>query len=378
MKMKKVMALVLAGVMTASLAACGGGSGNKATEAPAGTTAAAQTEAAGGATEAAKTEAAGGETQAASSDTGIPDFPTGDVSGIKIGFAYRHGSNDTYMTTYYKHAAEYAKEKGLNLVLLDAVDDVTKQTQQVQDLIQQQCDVIIIWPVNSESSVAQAMQVQAAGIPCMTANTDVIADGDQYVTCYVGPSNFEEGYQTSQKACEEMAANGVTGPRVLYIDGKSGQTTCDERKAGMLKAVEEAGGTFIDAQLSDGLREKAQQITENWLVKYKTGDFDCIMTFDDNTCVGAYNAAKAAGRENEFPIYGAATGDATIVEGYIAKGLLGYMALQSPLIDSESAINMAANIALGYKPSQQKYFIETPIINKDNVADLYVSWADAE
>ena len=53
--------------------------------------------------------------------------------------------------------------KGVNLVLLDAVDDVTKQSQQVQDLIQQQCDVIVIWPVNSESSVAQAMQVQAAG-----------------------------------------------------------------------------------------------------------------------------------------------------------------------------------------------------------------------
>ena len=53
--------------------------------------------------------------------------------------------------------------KGVNLVLLDAVDDVTKQTQQVQDLIQQQCDVIVIWPVNSESSVAQAMQVQTAG-----------------------------------------------------------------------------------------------------------------------------------------------------------------------------------------------------------------------
>ncbi|MBQ4045629.1 MAG: sugar ABC transporter substrate-binding protein [Lachnospiraceae bacterium] len=366
MKMKKVMALVLAGIMAASLAACGGGSGSKTTEA------------AGGATEAAKTEAAGGETQAASSDTGIPDFPAGDVSGIKIGFAYRHGSNDTYMTTYYKHAAAYAKEKGLNLVLLDAVDDVTKQTQQVQDLIQQKCDVIIIWPVNSESSVAQAMQVQAAGIPCMTANTDVISDGDQYVTCYVGPSNFEEGYQTGQKACEEMKAEGVTAPKVLYIDGKSGQTTCDERKAGMLKAVEEAGGSFIDAQLCDGLREKAQQITENWLVKFKPGDFDCIMTFDDNSAVGAYNAAKAAGRDTEFHIYGAATGDTSICEGYIKTGLLGYEALQSPLIDSESAINMAANIALGYKPAEQKYFIETPIINKDNFDELYVSWADAE
>ena len=368
-KWSKVLALVLAAGMALSLAACGGsGSSSGAAE---------KTET--------KTEAAASGTTAAApaasaeaGDAAVPDFPEGDVSGIKIGFAFRHGSNDTYMTTYYKHAAAYAKEKGVNLVLLDAVDDVTKQTQQVQDLIQQQCDVIVIWPVNSESSVAQAMQVQAAGIPCMTANTDVISDGDQYVTCYVGPSNFQEGYQTSQAACAELAAEGITNPRILYIDGKSGQTTCDERKAGMQTAVEEAGGSFIDAQLCDGLREKAQQITENWLVKYKPGDFDAIMCFDDNSAVGAYNAAKAAGRDTEFHIYGAATGDASIVEGYIAKGLISYNALQSPLIDSESAINMAANIAMGFEPTQQKYFIETPIINKDNVDELYVSWSDAE
>ena len=39
---------------------------------------------------------------------------------------------------------------------------------------------------------------------------------------------------------------------------------------------------------------------------------------------------------------------------------------------------MAANIAMGFEPTQQKYFIETPIINKDNVDELYVSWSDSE
>ena len=39
---------------------------------------------------------------------------------------------------------------------------------------------------------------------------------------------------------------------------------------------------------------------------------------------------------------------------------------------------MAANITLGYEPSEQKYFIEIPIINKDNVSELYESWSNAE
>ena len=362
--MKKFLVIGMAAVMVFSLSACSQSDtpDNTGTQA-----ASAETAGAGG-------SASSGET--AENAEAIPDFPAGDVSGLKIGFAYRHGSYDTYMTTYYKHAAAYAQEKGLNLILLDAVDDVTKQTTQVQDLIQQQCDVIIIWPVNSEVSTAQAMQVSAAGIPCMTAGTDLIEDGMQYTSCFVGHSNYQEGYDAAAAAVAEMAEQGISNPRVLYVDGNSGYTSYVERKAGMKAAVEEAGGSFLDEQYCDGIREKAQQVTENWLVKFKTGDFDCVMCYDANGAVGVYNAAKAAGRDTEFPIYAAVTGDANIVKEYVSSGRLGYMALESPMTDAESVINMAVNLAMGYKPAQHNYYIDTAIINKDNADEYYESWSE--
>jgi len=362
--MKKFLAIGMAAVMVFALSACSQSDTNDNSGPQAGTSA--ETAGADGA----------GSGEAAENSEEIPDFPAGDVSGLKIGFAYRHGSYDTYMTSYYKHAAAYAQEKGLNLILLDAVDDVTKQTTQVQDLIQQQCDVIIIWPVNSEVSAAQAMQVNAAGIPCMTAGTDLIEDGAQYTSCFVGHSNYQEGYDAAADAVAEMAANGITNPRVLYVDGNSGYTSYVERKAGMKAAVEEAGGTFLDEQYCDGIREKAQQVTENWLVKYKTGDFDCIMCYDANGAVGVYNAAKAAGRDGEFPIYAAVTGDPSIIKDYVSPGLLGYMALESPVTDAEAVINMAANLAMGYKPAQHNYYIDTVIINKDNAEEYKESWGE--
>ena len=102
------------------------------------------------------------------------------------------------------------------------------------------------------------------------------------------------------------------------------------------------------------------------------------MCYDDNAAIGVYNAAKAAGRESEFTIYAAACGESSTVDNYIANGYLGYMALQSPLIDAESAIDMAANVAAGYEPAQHEYYIDTPVINKDNYQDFYISWASSE
>lgn len=374
MKYRNILSLVLAGALTLSLAACGTGNNSSNSN---------QTEAEKAQTTTAQGADAGqeGTSQAASGEaasTAVPEFPEGDVSGLTIGFSYRSASDGAYMTTYFNRAVSYAKEKGIKLVILDALDDVTKQTTQIQDLIQQKCDVIVIWPVNSEASVAQAMQVKAAGIPCVTANTDVVDEGDQYVTCFVGPSNYEEGYLTGKAACEEMAAKGITNPRILYVDGHTGNSTMMERKSGMKTAVEEAGGTFLDDQSNDGSREKAQQIAENWLVKFKADDFDAVMCYDDNAAIGVYNAAKAAGREDEFTIYAAACGESSTVDNYIAKGYLGYMALQSPLIDAESAIDMAANVAAGYEPTQHEYYIDTPVINKDNYQDFYISWASSE
>ena len=72
---------------------------------------------------------------------------------------------DPYQTAYYSTAESYAKELGVTLKLLDPVGDVTKQQNQVQDLIGMNCDAIVLWPTNSESAVAMVKQIKAAGIP---------------------------------------------------------------------------------------------------------------------------------------------------------------------------------------------------------------------
>lgn len=363
MKLKKIASLVTVSAMAFGLAACGGGksAGTSASSSSAKSEASASSAAASSIEKAISTVAP--ETGA---DASRPDLTGVDLSGIKLGMAFRHGSNDTYMTSYFQHMKNYAKKKGVDLVLLDAVDDVTKQTNQVQDLIQQKVDVVMIWPVNSESSVAQAKAVQKAGIPCLMCNSNVTEDGVDYTVGFVGPDDYTEGYNSGKQAMEDLGAD-AKGAKILFIEGVAGQQQAQERKNGMKKAVEEAGGKIVDSQTSEGKREKAQQITENWLVKYASkGDITSIMAFDDNTAVGAYNAVKAAGREGEFPIWAAATGDYSIISDYIKKGLIQGASLQSPITESETAIDWACWVAAGKELPSKRVFIDTPVITTKN------------
>jgi ribose transport system substrate-binding protein len=367
--MKRFATAGLVAAMTVSMAACGGTSKSSSTsnqsKSASSKSSEIQTKAVSKSAES-KTNTAPAE----SADASRPDLKGKDLSKIKIGMAYRNGSNDTYMTSYFQHIKNYAKKQGVDLVLLDAVDDVTKQTNQVQDLIQQKCDVIMIWPVNSESSVAQAKSVQDAGIPCLMCNSNVTEDGVKYTTGFVGPDDFTEGYNTGKQAMKDLG-DQAKGAKILFVEGVAGQQQAQDRKNGMIKAVEEAGGEMIDSQSSEGKREKAQQVTENWLVKYPgKDDFTAIFTFDDNTAVGVYNAAKASGREGEFPIWAAATGDYSVISGYIKDGKISGASLQSPITESESALDWACAIATGDKLPSERVFISTPVITKENFKEV--------
>jgi len=374
MKLKKLTTLVICGAMALSLAACGSGGSSSSGSSSSSASSSASASASAKSEAVASASASGAGESVSSGSSAVsesrPDLSGKDLSGLKLGMAFRHGSNDTYMTSYFQHMKNYAKTLGVDLVLLDAVDDVTKQTNQVQDLIQQKCSVIMIWPVNSESSVAQAKSVQQAGIPCLMCNSNVTDDGVDYTVGFVGPDDYTEGYNAAKQAMTDLGSS-AKGAKILFVEGVNGQQQAQQRKEGMQKAVEEAGGKFVDSQTSEGKREKAQQVAENWLVKYPSkGDITAIMTFDDNTAVGVYNAVKAAGREGEFPIWAAATGDYSIISGYIKDGKIAGASLQSPITESETALDWACWIGLGNDLPSKSVFIDTPVITEQNFAQV--------
>ena len=336
MNFKKVLALMCSSAIAMSLMACG---------ASATTTASAD----------ATTTAAAGATTAA---------PATDNAGIVIGMTVNNAGADPYQTAYYDSAIKTAKEMGVELKILDPAGDVTKQQNQVQDLIGMKPNVIVLWPTNSEAGVSLAKQINAAGIPVMTANTNISPEGKEFLVCYVGPSNVKEGRETAQQMVKDLGNDA----KIVYIDGQMGYSTSDERRQGMDEGIKGTNIQVLESQSAESSREKAQQVMENYLVKYPVGTINAVFCMDDSLAIGAINAMEAAGR-TDLKVYAAACGDYNTLD-YIRAGTLSATAMQSPITDAKTAIEYAVRIAKGEKIAEFDNFMETPVATADNLDSL--------
>lgn len=283
----------------------------------------------------------------------------------KIGMVVNYAGQDPYQTSYYDTMVSYAKEKGVDLQILDPKGDATTQANQIQDLINMKCDCIIVWPVNGETAVASVRAIDKAGIPCMTANTNVAEAGEEYIKCYVGPSNVEEGKQTTLEMVNQIGKDA----RIVEITGPAGYTTALERSQGLQEGIEGTNIQVLDSQTCEGNREKAQQVMENYLVRYGKGEIDAVYLPDDNAAVGAWNAVEAAGRQDDVKIFAAAAGSYETLE-YIKEGKIAATSMQSPHFDAQEALDMAISLAAGEEPKEFYNYIETPLATQETVDSL--------
>ncbi len=367
---KKVLAMISVAVTASMLiTGCGSSSSSDAADSSADDAATEETaeeEAADDTEEASDDAEAADDTEEASAASDDAFDLTGiDASTVgKIGMVVNYAGQDPYQTAYYDAMTAYADEIGADLQILDPKGDATKQANQVQDLINMDCSVIILWPVNGESAVASARAIDKAGIKCITANTDVAETGAQFTQCYVGPSNVEEGKNTALQMVEDLGGSG----KIAEITGPAGYTTSLERTQGMEEGIEGSDIEILDSQTGEGNREKCQQVAENYLIKYGVGEIDAIYCFDDNGAIGAVNAVEAAGRD-DVKVYAAASGSYSTLD-YIINGQIAATSMQSPYYDAESALAMAVKIANGETPAEHEYYIETPIATPDNAEQL--------
>ena len=144
MKLRKLVSVAMAGVMTLSLAACGGSGTADTTAAPASTEAVADT-----------TAADAGETEAKEA------APAGGVAkeDLKVGFVFIGDENEGYTAAHYKGAMEMKEALGLAddqiIVKWNIPEDETAQDA-AMDLADQGCQIVFANSFGHESYVIQA------------------------------------------------------------------------------------------------------------------------------------------------------------------------------------------------------------------------------
>lgn len=287
------------------------------------------------------------------------------LSQVTIGITQNNAGTDSYESTYEQTIREYAKELGVNIVLLDPQGDPVKQSSQVQDLIAQHVDVMVVWPTNAKAIVPALRQAHRAGIPVVITNSRVDPSGARYTISYSGPDTEGEGRIAGKLMQQALDGKG----NVVIINGTPGYSRTMDCDKGFMDAIRSTPEIHVLAtQPADWNRETAQSVMENLITRFGS-QIDGVYAEDDNMGIGTLNAVNAAVHEGKYKrgqvkIVGAAN----FAVGYdaIKAGDFYGSVVQSPVEDAQNALKVAVEVAEG-QPVPKEDFINTPPVTAANI-----------
>lgn len=300
-------------------------------------------------------------TAAASMVALAASFGPAQAKGLKIGF-----SQVTLQSPFYvqlKDGAEAAaKADGDTLIFLDANGDVSKQNNDIQDLITQGVNAIIINPVNPDAVVPSLEAAAAANIPVITVDRPV--NGGK-VAAHVGRDNKAMGKMVGEAVLARLKADGVTGAKIIEIQGDAGGAVMMDRRDGFHAAIEGSGNTIVEGPYAEYIRANAVTAMQDLL--QANADVKVVYAHNDDMALGAMQVLAENGR-NDVLIAGV-DGLSEALEVMSKGGNYVATALNDPKYLGDVTIQVAREVAAGKSvPS----FVDagSKAVTKDNVNEF--------
>ena len=221
-----------------------------------------------------------------------------------------------------------ATENGTQVISVDAQDDSAKQSNDVDDLIQQGVDVLLINPVDSAAITPAVEAANSAGIPVIMV--DRATDAGEYVTL-VASDNVAGGEMAAQYIVDQVGENAST----LQLEGVPGASATNERGEGFMN-VAGTSLNVLDSQTANFDRAQGLTVMENML--QGNSDVKAVFAQNDEMALGAIEAIKGAGLSNQITVVsfdGTEGGIKAVEDGSLAATIaqqpdeMGRLALQA-------------------------------------------------
>lgn len=303
-----------------------------------------------------------GLTACASGDAGGGDGGGGDADATSVGVSLN--SLEYPMVVIMNDSMKaVAEEEGLNVTAVDARNDVATELAQIEDLITKRPDVIIVNPVDAESSAAAGRLVNEAGIPLVTFDNNFADDANVDVAGYVGSDATESGRLQAEWVNSVLPDGG----NIIYLVGIYGAPWTERRMEGFYGELNSNIEVATETE-ANGSRADAKTVMEDLLRRYpNAGDIDAVVAINDEMAIGAISAIEEAGRLDQFPlIIGADGGDAALQA--VEAGSLTATVAQDPELVGATALETAVKVAKGESVEKINHIKQT-VVTKDNIAD---------
>lgn len=240
----------------------------------------------------------------------------------------------------------------IELILKDARDVAETQVQQIKQLLEEDIDLLIVSPVESEPLRPIVESVYKQGIPVILLDRRI--NSDQY-TAYVGADNENIGNEVARYIRGLIGEEG----KVLELYESQSVTAFAERHHGFQKQIGEYSGIEVDTCIAwfRGADIYKELIQKN--------NYDVVFAPTDVTAYYAYVVAdslRLADNMSFIGIDGLPGPDAGLE--YVDQGILKASFLYPT--GGDVAIDLAAAI-LNNQPYQKENILQSMVIDKNNV-----------
>lgn len=185
----------------------------------------------------------------------------------------------------------------------------------------------------------------SADVPVLAVDTNF--DGAK---TFIGTAHEDAAYQGGQYVAEQIGEGG----KVLILANIQGESTSEARVSGYTKALQEGGCEIVETLYTNGVGDKAVDVMEGAL--QTNPDLDAVVCCADDVALGAARAIEAAGRKDDGIVVcgfdGISSGVQAVVDGKISCTVaqdpynMGYQCVVS-LVDAVNGEEMPEFIDTG-------------------------------
>lgn len=274
----------------------------------------------------------------------------GNKGQKKIGLSISTLNNPFFVSLKDGVVAE-AQKQGVEVIVVDAQNDSAKQTNDVDDLIQQGVDALLINPADSAAISTAVQSANSVGIPVITL--DRSADKGE-VAALVASDNVKGGQMAAEYFVEQLGE----GAKVIELEGVPGASATRERGKGFHEVADQKLDV-VAKQSADFDRSKGLNVMENLL--QGNPDVQAVFAHNDEMALGAIEAIQSSGKD--IPVIGFDGNDDAIKS--IQDGKLTATVAQQPVLIGQLAVQAALDVLDG-KQVEKSIPAELKLVTKEN------------
>lgn len=301
------------------------------------------------------------EATAAAEET-QPTTAAEEMSAVQLKVGYVNSADTDVFCVMRKEALQAVVDPAkYEITFYDANNDIQKQIDYVDTLINEKVDLIILVPVDGEGAVPAVQAANNAGIPviCLGIN----AAGGDFI--FVGSDHYTSGHMQGEYMAKVLPENA----KVLYMEGAPGYDHTTLRKQGFLDALSEAGRTdvtIVASQTANYDKAEGLALMETWIVAYGEDGFDAVVCANDQMALGAMEALKVASITGKQIAGIDATTDACQA---ILDGTMTYTLKQDAAGQGAMCLTVMDDLAAG-KELQDQYLVPYTDVDASNAAAI--------